>query len=389
MFKKFICPEKSQHLSLSTVILNVVKDPRLHFHGFRLGHRSIPNCTLALFVLALSHPCSLAQEPGAEPVGPHTLPWQLVDPSQPNIGPRRIEKWDTLSLEGGDLRPDSPVMEQTDDFPEFTRELVRVQWRDADPIDLYIVRPKGVSRPPMVLYLYGYPREAVRFLDMNFCKTVTKNGYAAIGFSSMLTGQRYHDVPMKEWFVSDLQRSLVGTTHDVQMVLNYLAGRGDFNMLRVGIFGEGSGGTIALLAASTDPRIKAVDVLDPWGDWPSWLSGSRVVPQSERADYTSPDFLKGIAPLDPLVVLPRLISTRLRVQQSLWDSGAIPTASRGRIAASVPAGAQLAQYRDISDYSEKVGTNGKMLDWMYASLAPAANRSAVNPSTVAHQARHP
>jgi hypothetical protein len=241
----------------------------------------------------------------------------------------------------------------------------------------------------VVLYLYGYPREAVRFLDPNFCKTVTKNGYAAIGFSSMLTGQRYHDVPMKEWFVSNLQHSLVGTTHDVQMALNYLEGRGDFNMSRVGIFGEGSGGTIALLVAATDRRIKAVDVLDPWGGWPTWLSGSRVVPEAERADYTNPDFLREIAPLDSVAVLPTLTSTTLRVQQSLWDSGATPAASRERIAASVPAGAQLAQYRDIQDYSEKVGTNGKMLDWMYISLAPGADRSGVNSSTVADQARHP
>lgn len=346
-------------------------------------------CSLALSVLAVSHSCSLAQGPGAEPEGPHAMPWQLSDPAQRNNVPRRTEKWDTPSLQGSDLRPDSPVIGQTDDFPEFTRELVRVQWRDADPIDLYIVRPNGVSKPPVVLYLFGYPREAVRFLDPNFCKTVTKNGYAAIGFSSMLTGQRYHDVPMKEWFVSDLQHSLVGTTHDVQMVLNYLAGRGDFDMLRVGIFGEGSGGTIALLAASTDPRIKAVDVLNPWGDWPSWLRGSGVVPQTERANYIGADFLKGIAPLDPLVVLPRLTSTPLRVQQSLWDTRETPAESRDRIAASVPASARIAQYRDIHDYSEKVGTNGKMLDWMYTSLAPGADRSAANSATVTDQPRHP
>ena len=160
-------------------------------------------------------------------------------------------------------------------------------------------------------------------------------------------------------------------------------------MLRVGIFGEGSGGTIALLAASIDPRIKAVDVLNPWGDWPSWLSGSRVVPEAERAGYTTPDFLKEVGPLDPAVVLPKLASTRLRVQQSLWDLREVPTASRERIAAAVPAGARLAQYRDIHDYSEKVGMNGKMLDWMYASLAPGADQSAVHSATVEHQVCHP
>jgi hypothetical protein len=348
-----------------------------------------PLCCFALLVLTLAHWCVSAQEPGATAAEPSAMPWQLPNPAQHHGGPPRIEKWDTISLQGSDLRPDSPLIGQTDEFPEFTRELVRVQWRDADPIDLYIVRPKGASRPPVVFYLYGYPREAVRFLDPAFCKTVTKNGYAAIGFSSMLTGQRYHDVPMKEWFVSDLQHSLVGTTHDVQMALNYLSGRGDFDMSRVGIFGEGSGGTIALLAASIDPRIRAVDVLDPWGDWPSWLTGSRVVPQTERADYTSPDFLNAVAPLDPVDLLPKLNSARLRVQQSLWDSGEIPVASRERIAAAVPAGAQLAQYRDIHDYSEKVGMNGKMLDWMHTSLAPGADRSPASSGTVAPQACHP
>jgi hypothetical protein len=346
-------------------------------------------CYLAVLILFHSHGSIFAQEPGTTAAGPRAMPWQLGDTAQHYNGPSRIEKWDTLSLKGSDLRADSPIVGQTDDFPEFTRELVRVQWRDADPIDLYIVRPAGVSRPPLVLYLYGYPREAVRFLDPNFCKTVTKNGYAAIGFSSMLTGQRYHDVPMKEWFVSDLQHSLAGTTHDVQMVLNYLASRGDFDMSRVGIFGEGSGGTIALLAASIDARIKAVDVLDPWGDWPSWLSASRVVPQNERAYYTSADFLKEIAPFDPVVVLPKLNPARLRVQQSLWDSGEMPAASRERIAGTVPAGARLAQYRDIHDYSEKVGMNGMMLNWIYTSLAPDMDRSAAGQAAVGQHDCHP
>jgi hypothetical protein len=193
---------------------------------------------------------------------------------------------------------------------------------------------------------------------------------------------------MKTWFVSDLEHSLVGTTHDVQMVIEYLATRGDFDMSRVGIFGEGSGGTIALLAASIDPRIKAVDVLDPWGDWPSWLSESSVVPMAERADYTNPGFLKGVAPLDPVAVLPRLISTRLRIQQSLWNSDRVPAASRQRIAEAVPASADLAQYSDMQDYSNKAGSNGKMLDWMHTALAPGADGPAVTPTTFAQKALH-
>ena len=61
-----------------------------------------------------------------------------------------------------------------------------------------------------------------------------------------LTGQRYHDRPMKEWFVSELRESLATSAHDVQMVLNYLASRGDVDMNRVGMFGDGSGASIAI-----------------------------------------------------------------------------------------------------------------------------------------------
>jgi hypothetical protein len=39
------------------------------------------------------------------------------------------------------------------------------------------------------------------------------------GFVSALTGHRYHDRPMKEWFLSELQECLA-VAHDVQLVLN-------------------------------------------------------------------------------------------------------------------------------------------------------------------------
>lgn len=295
------------------------------------------------------------------------IPALLAAPNQ-EPATSSIERWDKLSLRENSLHADPPVEGQVDTFADFTRELLRVQWRKNDPIDLYIVRPKGVLKPPVIIYMYGYPGEANRFLDPALCKTVTRGGYAAVSFSSMLTGQRYHDVPMKEWFVSQLQQSLAGTTHDIQMVLNYLSLRGDFDMKHVGIFGEGSGGTIALLAASVDSRIKAVDVLNPWGDWPSWLADSRVVPERERADFTQPDFLAKVAPLDPVAVLPKLANMPLRLQQNLWDTTKTPAISRQHIAAALPPTAQLAQYASEQDYYEKVGHSGKMLDWMYDHL---------------------
>lgn len=281
-----------------------------------------------------------------------------------------VENWEKLSIKDSDLHADSVVSGQTDTFPEFTRELLRVQWRKGDPVDLYIVRPANVEHPRVVLYLYGYPREAVRFLDPNFCRTLAQSGLAAVGFSSMLTGQRYHDVPMKEWFVSDLQRSLVGTTHDVQMVLNYLESRGDVDTSSVGLFGEGSGGTIALLAASVDSRVKAVDLLNPWGDWSIWLAHSHLVPDTERASYVSEDFLRQVAPLDPVSTLPALKQVPLRLQQTMWEDTVTPVGARDHIAAALSSTATLVRYTDEADYAERAGRQGRMLDWLRTALKP-------------------
>jgi hypothetical protein len=329
--------------------------------------------SLAFLILTTAIP-SLPAQQGSTVLSSTANPPQQHS-GAPNPSASTVEHWDKLALHDNDLHSDPAVIGQVDTFPDFTRELLRVQWRDDDPIDLYIVRPAGVAHPPVILYLYGYPGEAVRFLNYDLCRTVTRGGYAAVSFSPMLTGQRYHDVPMTQWFVSDLQRSLVGTAHDVQMVLNYLAEQGDFDMSRVGVFGEGSGGTVAMLAASVDPRIKALDVLNPWGDWPSWFSASRVVPDRERAQYLKPEFQKSIAPLDPVAILPRLGAVPLRLQQNLWDSARTPSGAAERIAAALPADAKLAQYKDELEYYNKVGNNGKMLDWIYDALSSPPLRS--------------
>ncbi len=337
--------------------------------------------SVVLYVCAASP--ALSQQSSSAPLV--ALPQSAPDaPQSATVDPATVsgEDWHKLSLKDHELRAMPPLEGETDNFPDFTRELLRVQWREGDPIDLYIVRPVGVAKPPVILYLYGYPGEAARFLNEGLCKTVTKKGFAAVGFSSMLTGQRYHDRPMKEWFVSDLEQSLVGTTHDVQMVLNYLIARGDFDTSRIGVFGEGSGGTIALLSASVDPRIKAVDVLDPWGDWPSWFAGAGIVPDVERADYLKPEFLKPLSQLDPVNLLPSLTHLPVRVQQDLWDNNETSADSRRRIAAALPPSADFVQYKDQAEYIEKAGSNGRLLEWLYSHLpapSPAAATTRATP----------
>ena len=80
---------------------------------------------------------------------------------------------------------------------------------------------------------------------------------------SALTGQRFHGRGLTEWFVSDLPFALVATVHDVQMVLNYLETRKDLDASTAGIFGQGSGGTIAALKASVEIAVFSVLVCVP------------------------------------------------------------------------------------------------------------------------------
>jgi len=97
---------------------------------------------------------------------------------------------------------------------------------------------------------------------------------------------------MKEWFISELQESMGSTTHDVQLIVDYLAARQDLSADQVAIFGQGSALRSPFLAAAADPRIRVLDLLNPWGDWPDWLKTSPVVPDEERARYLTPSSLK-------------------------------------------------------------------------------------------------
>ena len=204
---------------------------------------------------------SLAQEPLPAPT-------PVADPGDTRFRGVK-EDWTTPALSTSNLRPAMPLIGYVNDFGDYTAELDQVQWRWGDPLDLYVVKPKGVKKPPVIIYLYGYPSDTKLFQDKTWQKAVTKDGFAAVGFMTALTGHRYHDRPMKEWFISELQECLSVSAHDVQMVLNYLDKRGDVDMDRIGVLADGSGASIAILASAVDPRIKVLDTVDPWGDWPT------------------------------------------------------------------------------------------------------------------------
>jgi hypothetical protein len=337
-------------------------------------------CSVAFFLIAICivSPCIFAQQsqPSAAPA---SLASDKAE-SAPKIPKDDFhEDWQSLSTKGSDLQALRPVLGETDDVPgtTFIRERYQMEWRPGDPLDVYVIRPRGIAKPPVILYLYSFPQDTDRFKNDRWCNTVTSGGYGAIGFVSALTGHRLHDRPVgKEWFVSQLEESLATTTHDVQMILDYLATRSDMNMDRVGMFGVGSGAAIAILASAADPRIKAINLLSPWGDWPDWLAKSSIVSDKERADYLKPEFLARVAPLDPVVWLPKVKATSIQIQ-NVRKTLTNPDECQEKIEAVAPATAIVDQFGDGRAFIPE-SAGGKVFDWLKDQLRSDARASTIS-----------
>jgi hypothetical protein len=278
------------------------------------------------------------------------------------------------------------MLQANDQTNTFTRELRRVEWRAGDPIDLWVIKPRGVPMPKVVLYLYSYPSDTDRFRNDGWCNRAVSHGLAAVGFVSALTGPRFTNRPMREWFVSQLEEAMGKSTHDVQLIIDYLQSRDDLSADHVAMFGQGSGASIAILAASVDPRINTLDLLNPWGDWPDWIRASPVIPDAERANYLTPEFLARAALVEPMTRLPELKGRRLRVQQILDDSDN-PPAARDNMAREVPSG-DLVRFRDQQEHERAWMANG-LTGWLAEQLGAQPAAGAASAAALSSRAGNP
>src|SRR5215470_14312644 len=125
------------------------------------------------------------------------------------------EDWTTLVVDRSIYAKDAPQLAARDQVPNtgFIRERYFVNWRPKDPFDLYVIRPKGVQKPPVILTLYSFPDDTENFKNNAWCEAAVNNGYAVVGFVSVATGHRTRYRLAKEWFVLDMQESLAATAH--------------------------------------------------------------------------------------------------------------------------------------------------------------------------------
>src|SRR3974390_3951139 len=76
-------------------------------------------------------------------------------PSSSSVsGAAQTEDFSTLALPSQGLLALPPELVEKDEEEDYTQEVVRVMWREGDPIYLYVTRPAKASKHPVVIYLY-------------------------------------------------------------------------------------------------------------------------------------------------------------------------------------------------------------------------------------------
>jgi acetyl esterase/lipase len=348
---------------------------RFAFRGFAL----LP--FHALLLLLLSPQVSGAQGSSSTPSDANTA--TPTAQATPNVSKGVKERSSTEDVTALLTKEDTPVSSnhrpmfvEKAEVPNtsFIRETYRAEWRTGDPFYIYVIRPKGVSKPPVILYLPSFPDDTDLFKNNNWCDLAVRGGYAAVGFVGNVTGHRTRYRLLKEWFVSEMPEALTTTTHDVQLILDYLATRGDLDMERVAMFGNGSGGAIAVLASVVDSRIKVLDLQAPWGDWKDWLRESKVVPEDERAQYAKEEFVASVLPLDPVAWLPKIHAKSLRIED-IRGNKAMPDKAQEKLEGAAPDFALINQYGNGRAFLA-AQVPFSVLDWVKSQLAADAKPQA-------------
>ena len=290
------------------------------------------------------------------------------------------EDWASINLDSSTLEIKEALLGERLTSPTFTREFTRVKWRPSDPIELNIAIPKGVDKPPLIIYLYGFPTDLKRYGDEGWYGRITSGGFAAVAFVPSLEGPRFHAPrPMNQTYLSQLPEAMATLTHDIQMLINYLSSRKDLNLdlNHIGIFATGSGATAAILAAAADPRITAIDLLNPWGDWPDWLAKSELVGMAGCDVCTKPEFLPALAPLDPVKWLPTLKTPYIRIRHFV-ENGQTPRLAQDKIEAVLPKTADLTRFDSVVEFNRSA-SGGRTFDWLKGALNFEIQAQQTNP----------
>jgi hypothetical protein len=321
-----------------------------------------------VFLLVLTHDLRGQESQGSAQPPPQAA---AKNSKTPEIKDDKNQNIAALTREYVALSKTPPQITEKVEIPNasFIREWYRVEWRMGDPFYLFVIRPKGVTaKTPVILYLPSFPDDIDLFQNNSWCTFAVQGGYSVVGFVGNVTAHRTRYRLLKEWFVSEMPEALTSTTHDVQLILDYLSTRGDMDMDHVAMYGSGSGGSIAILASVVDSRIKVLDLLAPWGDWKTWANGTVIIPEDERATYRKPEFLATVSGLDPVEWLPKIQAKSIRIED-IRGNKAMPDKAQEKLEAAAPDFALIDQYGNGRAFLATQASIS-ILSWVKSQLGP-------------------
>jgi dienelactone hydrolase len=159
-----------------------------------------------------------------------------------------------------------------EDAPAYTREKVVFTGGRGDRVPAFVMLPKEGKAPhPVVLLIDGWMGGKDRWWEDDTwprgglaIKALAAQGFAALVLDAQFHGERAAKLgylPVEEFVCREcrnLRREMiVESVVDHRRALDYLAGRGDVDMARVGALGHSMGGVMTFALAALDNRLKA------------------------------------------------------------------------------------------------------------------------------------
>jgi hypothetical protein len=100
------------------------------------------------------------------------------------------------------------------------------------------------------------------------------------------------------------------------------------------------------------------------------MAKSTLVPEKERAGFLTPEFLAGVAPLDPLKWLPELRTQKIRLQE-VMSVTVTPDEAKRKVEAAAPKTAEVVRYQTAEEF--RAAAAGQGFYWIKQQLQPTAN----------------
>jgi alpha/beta superfamily hydrolase len=171
----------------------------------------------------------------------------------------------------------------------------------------HFARPTGSARVPALIVLPGFPRgpggaAAVGNTDQTLCDRVARDtGWAGLTFTFRGTGTSEGDFSIEGWLA------------DVRSAIDALHARPDIT--NVWLAGFRLGGTLAIVTAADDPRVRGIATfaapasLRTWVREPEWFLEYARRTGVLRTEGFPPDpdgWIRAIANLDPIEAAKRI-----------------------------------------------------------------------------------